>query len=163
MDVSELTTGGEASGSFPHSFGGGAKDFVRGSINNRPFRPGGLDDQSLERILPDGASNGEWVREVLNGGPAQTIPPGFKQGLNLGDLRVIVLNKPSKMIFFLLSLLNHKVFYLFVSNSFTFSILKAHPCSWNVYKDQSASDNASVEKLVSFLNCCLIFVSRSIY
>ncbi|XVF68917.1 hypothetical protein PTKIN_Ptkin11bG0039600 [Pterospermum kingtungense] len=110
VDVSEVTIGGEASGSFPHTFGGAAKDFVRGSINNRPFRPGGLEDQSLERILPDGAANGDWVREVLNGGPAQTIPPGFKQGLNLGDL-------------------------------------KAHPCSWNVYKDKSASHNASVEKL----------------
>ena len=91
MDVSELIVGGEASCSFPRTFGGTAKDFVRGSINNRPFRPGGLEDQSLDRILPDGASNGEWVREVLNGGPAQTIPPGFKQGLNLGDLKVIFL------------------------------------------------------------------------
>ncbi|XP_022752665.1 DExH-box ATP-dependent RNA helicase DExH11 isoform X1 [Durio zibethinus] len=110
VDVSELIVGGEASGSFPRMFGGAAKDFVRGSINNRPFRPGGLEDQSLERILPEGASNGEWVREVLNGGPAQTIPPGFKQGLNLGNL-------------------------------------KAHPYLWNVYKDQSALNSTSVEKL----------------
>ncbi|WRX33604.1 DEAD/DEAH box helicase domain - like 8 [Theobroma cacao] len=86
VDVSELIVGGQASGSFPHTVGGAAKDFVRGSINNRPFRPGGLEDQSVERILPDGACNGEWVSEVLNGGPVQTIPPGFKQGLNLGDL-----------------------------------------------------------------------------
>lgn len=68
---------------------GPPKDFVRGSINNRPFRPGGLDDSpSLGRVVPDGATNGEWVREVLNGGPAQTAPPSFKQGPDLGDLKV---------------------------------------------------------------------------
>lgn len=68
---------------------GPAKDFVRGSISNRPFRPGGLDDsQSLERTLPDGASSGEWVHQLLIGGPAQAIPPSFKQGLDLGYLQV---------------------------------------------------------------------------
>ncbi|OMO90526.1 hypothetical protein COLO4_19087 [Corchorus olitorius] len=110
VDVSELIVGGQASSSFPRPANGGAKDFVRGSINNRPFRPGGLDDQTVERILPDGASNGEWVREVLIGGPAQTIPPGFKQGLDIGDLM-------------------------------------GHPCSWNVYKDQSSLNKTSAEKL----------------
>ncbi|XVE79464.1 hypothetical protein DITRI_Ditri14bG0060900 [Diplodiscus trichospermus] len=109
VDVSELIVGGEVSGSFPRTTGGDAKDVVRGSISNRPFRPGGLENQSSGRMLPEGASNGEWVREALNGGPAQTIPPGFKQGLDLGDL-------------------------------------KAHPCSWNVYKDQVALNNTSVEK-----------------
>lgn len=88
VDVSELMLGAQDSGSSPH-MAGPAKDFVRGSINNRPFRPGGLEDsQSLERILPDGASNGEWVREMLNGGPVQVVPPSFKQGLNLGELKV---------------------------------------------------------------------------
>ena len=88
MDVSELTVGAQESGSLPR-MSGPAKDFVRGSINNRPFRPGGLDDsQSLERVLPEGASNGEWVRELLSGGPAQSIPPGFKQGLDIGELKV---------------------------------------------------------------------------
>lgn len=68
---------------------GPAKDFVRGSINNRPFHPGGLDNtDSLGKILPDGACNGEWVKEVLNGGPAQVVPPGFKDGLDFGDLKV---------------------------------------------------------------------------
>lgn len=68
---------------------GPAKDFVRGSISNRPFCPGGLDDsQSLERTLPEGASNGEWVRQLLTGGPAQAVPPSFKQGLDLGPLKV---------------------------------------------------------------------------
>ncbi|XP_062085110.1 DExH-box ATP-dependent RNA helicase DExH11 isoform X2 [Humulus lupulus] len=87
VDVSELTVEAQESGSLPR-MNGTAKDFLRGSINNRPFRPGGLDDsQSLERVLPDGASNGEWVRELLNGGPSQTIPPGFKQGLELGELK----------------------------------------------------------------------------
>lgn len=69
---------------------GPPKDFVRGSVNNRPFRPGGLDgSSSLGRALPDGASSGKWVHEVLDGGYAQTIPPGFKKGLDLGDLEVL--------------------------------------------------------------------------
>eukprot|EP00257_Ricinus_communis_P017116 XP_015575481.1 DExH-box ATP-dependent RNA helicase DExH11 [Ricinus communis] len=85
MDVSELIA--QDSSSLPR-IAGPAKDFVRGSINNRPFRPGGLDDsQSLEKILPAGAANGEWLREVLNGGPAQSIPPSLKKGLDLGDLK----------------------------------------------------------------------------
>ena len=71
---------------------GPPKDFVKGSLSNRPFRPGGLDDsQSIERTFPDGASNGEWVQEVLNGGPAQVIPPSFKQGMDLGELKVCLL------------------------------------------------------------------------
>lgn len=87
MDVSELTVAQE-SGSLPRMTGS-SKDYVRGSINNRPFRPGGLDDsQSIERNLPEGVANGEWVRELLRGGPSQNIPPGFKQGLDLGDLKV---------------------------------------------------------------------------
>ncbi|TKY47117.1 ATP-dependent RNA helicase SKI2 [Spatholobus suberectus] len=85
VDVSDLTSGAVESGPLPRTSG---KDFVRGSINNRPFRPGGLDDsRSLERILPEGASSGEWVREILNGGPAQTIPPSLKQGLDFGVLK----------------------------------------------------------------------------
>ncbi|KAE9591144.1 hypothetical protein Lal_00039818 [Lupinus albus] len=85
VDVSDLTSGAADSGPIPRT---SAKDIVRGSINNRPFRPGGLgDSQALERILPEGASNGEWVQEILNGGPAQTIPPSLKQGLDLGVLK----------------------------------------------------------------------------
>ncbi|ONI00016.1 hypothetical protein PRUPE_6G062900 [Prunus persica] len=110
VDVSELIVGAQESGSLPR-VAGPAKDFVRGSINNRPFRPGGLDDsKSLERVLPDGASNGEWVHELLIGGSAQAVPPSFKQGLDLGDL-------------------------------------KAYPCSWNVYKDQSPLKSTSDEKV----------------
>ncbi|WCJ20363.1 RNA helicase ATP-dependent SK12/DOB1 protein [Euphorbia peplus] len=87
VDVSELTVGAEDFSPLPR-ITGPAKDFVRGSINNRPFRPGGFDDsQSLERILPAGATNGEWVRELLNGGAAQSTPPSLKQGLELGDLK----------------------------------------------------------------------------
>ncbi|PHU13878.1 ATP-dependent RNA helicase SKI2 [Capsicum chinense] len=86
-DLSELTVGADDSGALPRIVGP-PKDFVRGSINNRPFRPGGLDDSpSLGRVVPDGATNGEWVKEVLNGGPAQTAPPSFKQGPDLGDLQ----------------------------------------------------------------------------
>ncbi|KAL4188447.1 hypothetical protein AMTRI_Chr08g160190 [Amborella trichopoda] len=67
---------------------GPAKDFVRGSINSRPFHPGGLEfSQNPEQNIPEGACNGEWVREVLEGGPAQEIPPSFKQGLDLGSLK----------------------------------------------------------------------------
>lgn len=88
--MSELMLGDEESGPLPRA-SGSAKDFVRGSINSRPFRPGGLDNsQTLNRILPEGASNGEWVREILNGGPPQTIPPGFKQGLDLGAFKVAI-------------------------------------------------------------------------
>ncbi|GMH07384.1 hypothetical protein Nepgr_009224 [Nepenthes gracilis] len=86
VEISELTVGAEDSGALPR-ITGPAKDFVKGSINNRPFRPGGL-DESLSRLVPDGASNGEWVCEVLDGGPAQEIPPSFKRGLDLGDLKV---------------------------------------------------------------------------
>ncbi|KAL5748007.1 hypothetical protein ACOSQ2_025304 [Xanthoceras sorbifolium] len=87
VDVSELLLGAQDSGPLP-SMVGPARDFVRGSINNRPFRPGGLEEsQSLERILSDDASNGEWVRELLNGGPVQVVPPSFKQGLDLGELK----------------------------------------------------------------------------
>ncbi|KAL2238417.1 DExH-box ATP-dependent RNA helicase DExH11 [Sesamum indicum] len=86
VDVSELTVGAEDSGALPRIVGP-AKDFVRGSINNRPFRPGGLGKtDSLEKILPDGACNGEWALELLHGGPAQVIPPGFRDGLDLGQL-----------------------------------------------------------------------------
>ncbi|KAI3450303.1 hypothetical protein Pfo_006968 [Paulownia fortunei] len=87
VDVSELTIGAKDSGALPRIVGP-AKDFVRGSINNRPFRPGGLDNaDSLGKILPDGACNGEWARELLHGGPVQVVPPGFKDGLDLGDLK----------------------------------------------------------------------------
>ncbi|CAL5426810.1 unnamed protein product [Camellia sinensis] len=87
VEVSELTVEAEDSGGLPR-MSGPAKDFVKGSINNRPFRPGGLDgSQALERILPVGASNGEWVWEVINGGPPQAIPPSIKQGLDLGNLK----------------------------------------------------------------------------
>lgn len=85
--ISELTAGAEDSGILPR-ITGPAKDFVRGSIHNRPFRPGGLDgSQSLSRVVPDGALNGEWLHEVLSGGPAQKVPPSFKQGLDLGDFK----------------------------------------------------------------------------
>ncbi|VFQ91379.1 unnamed protein product [Cuscuta campestris] len=85
IDVSELAAGAEDLGALPQ-ITGPPKDFVRGSITNRPFRPGGLDG-SLERTLPGDASSGKWVLEVLGGGHAQTIPPGFKQGLDLGNLK----------------------------------------------------------------------------
>ncbi|XP_057536016.1 DExH-box ATP-dependent RNA helicase DExH11 isoform X2 [Amaranthus tricolor] len=87
VEISELMAGAEDSGALPR-ITGPAKDFVRGSIHNRPFHPGGLDgSQSLPRVVPNGALNGDWIREVLQGGPAEKIPPSFKEGLNLGDLK----------------------------------------------------------------------------
>ncbi|XP_068638074.1 DExH-box ATP-dependent RNA helicase DExH11 [Aristolochia californica] len=88
VEVTKLMEGAQDSGPLPR-MPGPAKDFVRGSINNRPFRPGGLDGtQSSERALPAGVQNGDWVREVLSGGPAQAIPPSLKQGLDFGALKV---------------------------------------------------------------------------
>ena len=87
VEVSELTVEAEDSGGLPR-IAGPANDFVKGSINNRPFRPGGLDgSQASDRILPVG----EWVWEVINGGPPQAIPPSFKEGMDLGDLKVYLL------------------------------------------------------------------------
>lgn len=86
-DISELTAGAEDSGALPRIVGP-AKDYIKGSLASRPFRPGGLDDShSLGRILPNGAINGEWAWEVFYGGPAQSLPPSFKDGLDLGDLK----------------------------------------------------------------------------
>lgn len=93
VDISELVTGAQDEGALPRIVGP-AKDFVRGSINNRPFRPGGLNsDDSLGKIYPDGACNGEWARELLHGKSAQVKPPGFKDGLDLGDLKVVLCQK----------------------------------------------------------------------
>nr|XP_043623499.1 DExH-box ATP-dependent RNA helicase DExH11 [Erigeron canadensis] len=86
VDVSELMV--ETDNSIGMRISGPPKDFVKGSISNRPFRPGGLDDShSTGTTFPDGASNGEWVREVLNGASAQVIPPSFKQGMDVGNLK----------------------------------------------------------------------------
>lgn len=77
---------------------GPAKDFVRGSLNNRPFRPGGLQSSNLPgRNDPQNSDKGslhaDWVREfirpVSGGGPLpQTVPPTFRKGLQLGPLKV---------------------------------------------------------------------------
>lgn len=81
----DLRTGAEDSGALPRMTRP-PKDFVKGSMNNRPFHPGGLND-TQERTLPCGASNGEWVWELINGGPAQKVPPSFMKGLDVGDLQ----------------------------------------------------------------------------
>jgi len=83
---------GSGTGGIAPRMPGPAKDFVRGSINNRPFRPGGLQDDTaeaaaLEKAFPEGARNGDWVRELMSGGPAQVAPPGFRKGLELGQLK----------------------------------------------------------------------------
>ncbi|GAB2263267.1 hypothetical protein Droror1_Dr00004264 [Drosera rotundifolia] len=85
VDISELNIGAEDSGALPR-IAGAAKDFVRGSLSNRPFPPGGL-DVTQSRAPDDGVTNGQWVREVLDGGPAQERPPNFKHGLDLGELK----------------------------------------------------------------------------
>lgn len=87
IDVAELMGGAQGATSTSR-MPGPAKDFVRGGTNSRPFCPGGLgDSQSSDRILPEGARNGDWVRELFYGGTAQAVPPGFKKGLDLGFLK----------------------------------------------------------------------------
>ncbi|KAF8776364.1 hypothetical protein HU200_003596 [Digitaria exilis] len=90
MEMGEVF--GSGTGGIAPRMPGPAKDFVRGSINNRPFRPGGLLDDdaeaaALEKAFPEGARNGDWVRELMTGGPAQVAPPGFRKGLELGQLK----------------------------------------------------------------------------
>ncbi|KAF7121388.1 hypothetical protein RHSIM_Rhsim13G0073900 [Rhododendron simsii] len=92
VELSELMVEAEDSGGLPR-MAGPAKDFVKGSINKRPFRPGGLDNSQASERIPVGASNGQWVWEVINGGPPQTIPPSFKQRLDLGDLKANLLDQ----------------------------------------------------------------------
>lgn len=87
VDVKELLSGAQDSGQLPR-MPGLAKDFVKGGSNSRPFWPGGLDmSQSSERSIPKGARDHEWIHEILVGGHAQTVPPSFKQGLDLGCLK----------------------------------------------------------------------------
>lgn len=64
---------------------GHPEDFVRGSTSNHPFRPGGFDlPQSSGKTVPEGSLNGDWLREVLHGGPLQKVAPGFKHGIDFG-------------------------------------------------------------------------------
>lgn len=86
VDVAELLEVAQDSGTTPR-MPGPAKDFVRGSVNNRPFYPGGLVDSPAGRSVPEGAQNGDWVREIIEGGAAQSVPPSFKKGLDLGRLK----------------------------------------------------------------------------
>lgn len=90
MEMSEVFDSG--TGGIAPRMPGPAKDFVRGSMNSRPFRPGGLlddvaEEAALEKAFPEGARNGDWVRELMSGGPAQIAPPGFRKGLDLGQLK----------------------------------------------------------------------------
>uniref|UniRef100_A0A1D1YRD5 Helicase SKI2W n=1 Tax=Anthurium amnicola TaxID=1678845 RepID=A0A1D1YRD5_9ARAE len=88
VEVADLMDDAQESGTLLR-MPGPAKDFVRGSTNNRPFRPGGLDDsQSSEKLLPEGARSGQWVREIIDGGNVQTVPPSFKHGMDLGTPKV---------------------------------------------------------------------------
>ncbi|KAM0953407.1 putative RNA helicase [Dioscorea sansibarensis] len=87
VELAELLEGAQDSGT-PPRVPGPAKDFVRGSMNSNPFRPGGLDgSQPTVRILPEGAQTGDWVREIITGGVPQNVPPSFKKGLELGYLK----------------------------------------------------------------------------
>ncbi|KAI8523660.1 hypothetical protein RHMOL_Rhmol13G0090800 [Rhododendron molle] len=61
VELSELMVEAEDSGGLPR-MAGPAKDFVKGSINKRPFRPGGLDNSQASERNPVGASNGQWAR-----------------------------------------------------------------------------------------------------
>lgn len=107
MEISELTAGVEDSSALPR-ITGPAKDFVRGSLHSRPFHPGGLDgSQSLPRVVPDGSLNGDWTREVLEGGSAEKAPPSFRQGLDFGNLKVnwVALCLKSKVQFLVLRIM----------------------------------------------------------
>ncbi|XP_042452595.1 DExH-box ATP-dependent RNA helicase DExH11-like isoform X2 [Zingiber officinale] len=87
VDITLLMEGAQELGSMPR-MPGPPKEFVRGSTNNRPFRPGGLEgSQALQRSLPEGAHSGDWVHEVIHGGHAQNVPPSSKNGLDLGSLK----------------------------------------------------------------------------
>ncbi|XP_074585341.1 DExH-box ATP-dependent RNA helicase DExH11-like isoform X2 [Curcuma longa] len=87
VDITLLMEGAQELGSIPR-MPGPPKEFVRGSTNNRPFRPGGLKgSQALQRNLPDGAHSGDWVHEVIHGCHAQNVPPSSKKGLDLGSLK----------------------------------------------------------------------------
>ncbi|CAA7392674.1 unnamed protein product [Spirodela intermedia] len=87
VEVAELLEDAQDTGNLLH-VPGQMRDFVRGSTSNRPFRPGGLDDSpSSERLLPEGVHSGQWLREIIDGGDAQTVPPSFKHGMNLGSLK----------------------------------------------------------------------------
>ncbi|KAM3228476.1 hypothetical protein ACQJBY_059873 [Aegilops geniculata] len=90
MEMSQVFDSG--TGGMVPRMPGPAKDFVRGRVNSRPFRPGGLQDDAaeaaaLEKAFPEGARNGDWVRELMSGGPALDAPPGFPKGLDLGQLK----------------------------------------------------------------------------
>lgn len=90
MEMSQVFDSG--TGGMVPRMPGPAKDFVRGRVNSRPFRPGGLQDDAaeaaaLEKAFPEGARNGDWVRELMGGGPALIAPPGFPKGLDLGQLK----------------------------------------------------------------------------
>ncbi|VAI55651.1 unnamed protein product [Triticum turgidum subsp. durum] len=90
MEMSQVFDSG--TGGMVPRMPGPAKDFVRGRVNSRPFRPGGLQDDAaeaaaLEKAFPEGARNGDWVRELMSGGPALNAPPGFPKGLDLGQLK----------------------------------------------------------------------------
>ncbi|KAE8807411.1 Helicase SKI2W [Hordeum vulgare] len=90
MEMSQVFDSGN--GGMVPRMPGPAKDFVRGRVNSRPFRPGGLQDDAaeaaaLEKAFPEGARNGDWVRELMSGGPALNAPPGFPKGLDLGQLK----------------------------------------------------------------------------
>lgn len=141
--------GEEDSGALPR-FTGPAKDIVKGSINKRPFRPGGLDaSQSLSKVVPGGALNGEWIHKVLDGGSAETTPPSFKQGLDLGELNV------SATLFCNLDTIIRKLFLNHISalptcgTYLTQSFFKVYPCSWNISKDQGPVQGIVDRKQVS--------------
>ena len=59
---------------------GRAQDFVRGTLSQHPFLPGGFPGEE-GGPSPDAA---EWLEEVLSDTPLLTIPPGFIRGGKFG-------------------------------------------------------------------------------
>ncbi|XP_078446524.1 RNA helicase, ATP-dependent, SK12/DOB1 protein [Wolffia australiana] len=87
VEVAELLEDDQHAGTFS-LVPGRTRDFVRGSTSNRPFRPGGLEEsQTSEKLIPDGARTGQWVRELIDGADPQTVAPSFKRGMNFGSLK----------------------------------------------------------------------------
>ncbi|KAJ4781291.1 ATP-dependent RNA helicase [Rhynchospora pubera] len=96
IQVEELMEGAQEDVGGLNRMPGPAKDFVRGGLNNRPFRPGGF--QSSSHLHEDNQNSdkcalyADWVRELIHpvnegGTLPQTVPPTFREGLQLGPFK----------------------------------------------------------------------------
>lgn len=153
IEVAELLEDAQDTGNLLHT-PGQMRDFVRGSTSNRPFRPGGLDDsQSSERLLPEGVHTGQWLREIIDGGEAQTVPPSFKHGMNLGSLKVSSGMRYSLHTLHELALRGNSFYLQKLSYLVNLSlyVLKGYPYRWKSFKERcSGPSSATEENIVSY-------------